>query len=50
MKSRHLNESDRAYKVYLYIFYVCGFIMLSILAFGVYAMLEEWEENGTYVM
>ncbi len=50
MKSRHLNESDRAYKVYLYIFYVCGVIMVSITVFGVYAMLEEWEENGTYVM
>ena len=24
--------------------------MLSILAFGVYAMLEEWNEKGTYVM
>ena len=50
MKSSHLNESDRAYKVYLYIFYVCGVIMVSITVFGVYAMLEEWEENGTYVM
>ncbi|MFB5646167.1 MAG: hypothetical protein ACE5R3_06190 [Nitrosopumilaceae archaeon] len=50
MKTRHLNESDRAYKVYLYIFYVCAVIMASITAFGVFSMLEEWEENGTYVM
>ncbi|MFB5611604.1 MAG: hypothetical protein ACE5RT_07345 [Nitrosopumilaceae archaeon] len=50
MKTRHLNESDRAYKVYLYIFYVCAVIMASITAFGVYTMLEEWEKNGTYVM
>jgi len=50
MKVHHLQKTDRAYKVYLYIFYVCGFIMVSITVFGVYAMLEEWEENGTYVM
>jgi len=24
--------------------------MVSILIFGVYTMLEEWQENGTYVM
>jgi hypothetical protein len=24
--------------------------MISILAFGIYAMLTEWEETGTYVM
>ena len=50
MKTRHLNESDKAYKIYLYIFYACAFIMASITAFGVYAMIEEWEKNGTYVM
>lgn len=50
MKTRHLNETDRAYKVYLYIFYVCAFIMASITAYGVYAMMEEWDKNGTYVM
>lgn len=50
MKSPHLSESDRAYKVYLYIFYVCAIIMTSITMFGVYAMIEEWEKNGTYVM
>ena len=50
MKTRHLNESDKAYKVYLYIFYVCAVIMAAITAFGVFSMLEEWEKNGTYVM
>jgi hypothetical protein len=50
MKPRHLEKTDTGYKIYLYIFYTCGFIMISILAFGIYAMLTEWEENGTYVM
>ena len=50
MKPRHLQETDKGYKVFLYIFYVCAFIMLSILVFGVYAMTTEWLEKGTYVM
>ena len=50
MEKRHLQETDTGYKVFLYIFYVCAFIMLSIMAYGTYAMLQEWEENGTYVM
>lgn len=50
MKIRHLQETDTGYKVFLYIFYVCAFIMLSILVFGVYAMTTEWLEKGTYVM
>ena len=50
MKTYHLQEKDRAYKIFLYIFYVCAFIMLAITTFGVYAMLQEWDENGTYVM
>ena len=50
MKSRHLEKSDAAYKVYLYIFYVCGFVMASSLVFGVYITTLEWMENGTYVM
>lgn len=50
MKSQHLEKNDTAYKVYLYIFYVCGFIMVSSLAFGVYVTTVEWIENGTYVM
>ncbi len=50
MKPRHLEKTDTGYKIYLYIFYTCGFIMISILAFGIYAMLTEWEETGTYVM
>ena len=47
---RHLQESDRNYRVFLYIFYLCGFLMLSIFAYGLYAMLVEWGETGTYVM
>ncbi|MCV0410781.1 hypothetical protein [Nitrosopumilus sp.] len=50
MKPRHLEKTDSGYKVYLYIFYICGFIMLSSLAFGVYVTMIEWIENGTYVM
>jgi hypothetical protein len=50
MKPRHLEESDPSYKVFLYIFYVCGFIMASSLVFGVYVTMIEWIENGTYVM
>ena len=50
MERQHLEKTDRGYKVFLYIFYLCGFIMLSILAYGVYAMMMEWQENGTYVM
>lgn len=50
MKPRHLEKTDSGYKVYLYIFYICGFIMLSSLVFGVYVTMIEWIENGTYVM
>ena len=50
MKPRHLEKTDSGYKVYLYIFYVCGFIMSSSLIFGVYVTTIEWMENGTYVM
>ena len=50
MKSRHLEKTDSGYKVYLYIFYVCGFIMVSTLIFGVYVTTMEWMEDGTYVM
>jgi len=50
MKPHHLKKSDSGYKVYLYIFYICGFIMLSSLVFGVYVTMIEWIENGTYVM
>jgi len=50
MKARHLEKTDTAYKIYLYIFYVCGVIMVSITAFGVYAMMDEWWKNGFYVM
>ena len=50
MKPRHLEKTDSGYKVYLYIFYICGTIMLSTLVFGVYVTMTEWIENGTYVM
>jgi len=50
MKPRHLEKTDTGYKVYLYIFYVCGFIMASSFVFGVYVTMIEWMENGTYVM
>ena len=50
MKPRHLEKTDTGYKVYLYIFYICGAIMTSTLIFGVYATMLEWLANGTYVM
>ena len=50
MKPRHLEKTDAGYKVYLYIFYTCGAIMISSLVFGVYATMLEWLANGTYVM
>ncbi|MDE1828964.1 MAG: hypothetical protein KGI25_01445 [Thaumarchaeota archaeon] len=46
----HLHEDQSGYKIFLYIFYVCGFIMLSITAYGIYGMSEEWQKNGRYVM
>ncbi|MCI4433191.1 MAG: hypothetical protein JHC41_06295 [Nitrosopumilus sp.] len=50
MKPHHLEKSDVGYKVFLYVFYVCGFIMILTLVFGVYITMEEWMKNGTYVM
>lgn len=50
MRSGHLQENDPGYKVFLYIFYVCAFMMGSITIYGAYAMILEWQENGTYVM
>lgn len=50
MERRHLEKTDGGYRVFLYIFYLCGFIMASITAYGAYAMMAEWEEDGTYVM
>ncbi len=50
MQSGHLEKTDLAYKVYLYIFYLCSFIMVSSLVYGVYITTEEWLENGIYVM
>lgn len=45
-----LEKDQSGYKVYLYIFYICGFIMLSITFYGIYGMTMEWQKNGTYVM
>ncbi len=50
MQIRHLQETDTGYKIFLYIFYGCAFIMTSIAAYGIYAMFTEWEKTGTYVM
>ena len=50
MKVNHLQETERGYKVYLYIFYVCAFLMASIALYGGWAMLSEWNQKGTYVM
>jgi hypothetical protein len=50
MKVNHLQETERGYKIFLYIFYACAAIMASITAYGVYAMMQEWQEKGTYVV
>lgn len=50
MSTRHLEETDVEYKVYLYVFYLCGAVMASSLIYGVYVTTLEWLENGTYVM
>ncbi len=50
MNQRHLEKSDMGYKIYLYIFYVCGFIMISGLVFGVYITMIDWMDDGRYVM
>lgn len=50
MERRHLEKTDAGYRVFLYVFYLCAFIMTAITIFGVYGMMEEWRENGTYVM
>ena len=50
MASRHLQETDRSYKVFLYIFYVSAFIMCTIAVYGGYMMYIDWLEDGSYVM
>ncbi len=50
MEVHHLQENERGYRIFLYIFYVCAFLMASIMVYGTWAMLEEWNEKGTYVM
>lgn len=50
MGTRHLEETDAEYKVYLYVFYLCGAVMASAAIYGVYVTTLEWMENGVYVM
>lgn len=50
MKVHHLHENEVGYRVFLYIFYVCAIMMTSITFYAIYAMMNEWQENGTYVM
>jgi hypothetical protein len=50
MKVHHLQENERGYRVFLYIFYACAITMASITIYSVYAMMQEWQEKGTYVM
>ena len=46
----HLWEDLVGYKIFLYVFYACAVIMLSIFIYGVSTMIDEWSETGTYVM
>jgi len=46
----HLHKEQSGYKIFLYIFYACAFIMGSITFYGIYGMFEEWQKNGSYVM
>lgn len=50
MQPKHIQESDSAYKAFLYIFYACAVIMASITFYGIFSMMDEWEEKGSYVM
>ena len=50
MEGRHLQEHDRQYKVFLYVFYACMVMMRSITFFGILSMTQDWQEDGTYVM
>lgn len=50
MESHHLERTDKSYRVFLYIFYVCAVIMAASFCFGVYVSMVEWLEDGTYVM
>ncbi len=50
MGERHLERSDPAYRVFLYIFYVCMAMMGSIAIYGIAAMYDEWSQTGYYVL
>lgn len=45
-----LAKSDPAYKVFLYVFYVCMAMMGSIAIYGIVAMYGEWSQTGYYVL
>src|SRR5437899_12490235 len=46
----HLQESEPGYRIFLYVFYACAFIMASVAFLGIYSMNQEWSTKGTYVM
>lgn len=46
----HLHKDQAGYRIFLYIFYTCAFIMAAITFYGIYGMIQEWQQNGTYVM
>ena len=50
MKVRHLHETDKQYRVFLYIFYAAASMMGIIMVYGVVMMVGEWQETGYYVM
>lgn len=50
MERRHLGTEDPAYKVFLYVFYVCMFMMGTIAMYGIGAMYDEWSRTGHYVL
>ena len=45
-----VQREDVGYKIFLYIFYACAFIMAAIAFYGIYGTYQEWEKNGTYVL
>ena len=50
MERRHLQEHDRQYRIFLYVFYGCAVVMASITFFGIYSMAQDWNEEGTFIM
>ena len=50
MKTRHLHETDKQYRVFLGIFYTAAAMMGIIMIYGVVMMIQDWQEDGFYVM